>query len=775
MENALLTYEGLKANVERFKQVLDAPKNVSVYKHSVRYQDYTYRNGTKKEAYDSDTQITLISNEDVVRIYHTANVKNLGNRSTIVAYSTSAQVTENGETYSPNGSNSTITSEGNNCSIYAASNNNIITSEGDNCSVIGSAYDTVSSEGNNCYVYGRNNSTNISKGNNCSIFSVPPNTIINEGDNCYIRSAQTATRNDPRTVVSSGQNAYIFNIRSATKLILSNCEGTTLKYGDEDDDFIVSGSGVYVDTGSGTYNITVAPEVFNATITSGFGTSPSTADKIYNNGKGNVFKFGGHRRRPYLYGFSADKDTIQIADNSTFEVGEQFIETTIAGAENRILCSVGSAIVTIVGSPQYGEVINVADSDGALISGVTTIDGEPVTIEGSFKFPRVHQLDSYVAKTGTASNLLYIVPSSNVTLTNDYDNVTVQCQSGGRIINSGSHVSIEGGTGSDYVTITGGAKDCTINTGAGNDYICVDNASGVYVDSGEDTDRVTITGDANNCTIVNGASVLGAYSNNTGGNVYIRSANSAITSIFGYKAEDTILIDGASYTQSVSGGLVKILYEGSTAGPIVLKGALKEGATAGSTVASNYDSLAGGTRLNISVKSGDRYVDCSTHVIMFGTTGADTMNVTLEGAIVSLGGGNDTVTVSGSNSSISAAAGTDVIYIESPAQGVTIFGGAANDSIINNSNGNIFQYTGSTAEGTDTITAFNSNDLFYINDSECTIADSIVSGNARLQITKGSTNTYVLIQGKTTSDTVRIKLGAEGAIQTYTIGAGFTG
>lgn len=149
------------------------------------------------------------------------------------------------------------------------------------------------------------------------------------------------------------------------------------------------------------------------------------------------------------------------------------------------------------------------------------------------------------------------------------------------------------------------------------------------------------------------------------------------------------------------------------------------------------------------------------------------MNITVDNARISLGGGNDSVTVSGSNASINAFSGTDAIWLESPATNCTIFGGTSNDSIFNNSNGNIFYYTGSSGEGTDSLSAFNSNDLFYINDSDCTVTDSIVNGNARLQITKGTTNTYVVILGKTTGDTVRIKLGADGAIQTYTIGTGF--
>ena len=119
-----------------------------------------------------------------------------------------------------------------------------------------------------------------------------------------------------------------------------------------------------------------------------------------------------------------------------------------------------------------------------------------------------------------------------------------------------------------------------------------------------------------------------------------------------------------------------------------MKGALKAGAVAGSSVTADYDSLAGGTKLNISVKSGDKYVDGSTRSIWGDTAGADTMNITVDNAVINLGSGNDFVTVSDSYSSI------DAIYLNSPAANCTINGDANGDSIFNNSNGNVFRYSG---------------------------------------------------------------------------------
>ena len=88
---------------------------------------------------------------------------------------------------------------------------------------------------------------------------------------------------------------------------------------------------------------------------------------------------------------------------------------------------------------------------------------------------------------------------------------------------------------------------------------------------------------------------------------------------------------------------------------LFLKGALKAGAVAGSSVTADYDSLAGGTKLNISVKSGDKYVDGSTRSICGDKAGADTMNITVANAVINLGNGNDFVTVSDPYCSINAA------------------------------------------------------------------------------------------------------------------------
>lgn len=153
--------------------------------------------------------------------------------------------------------------------------------------------------------------------------------------------------------------------------------------------------------------------------------------------------------------------------------------------------------------------------------------------------------------------------------------------------------------------------------------------------------------------------------------------------------------------------------------------------------------------------------DCS----IYGGTGNDYIYIeNSSGVYVAAGADNDYITVTGlSDCTIYGSAGNDYLYIDNAIRSYFTTG-ADNDFIT---------VTGSSGEGTDSLSAFNSDDLIYINDSDCTVNDSIVSGNARLQITKGTTNTCVVILGKTTGDTVRVKLGAEGAIQTYTIGTGF--
>ena len=497
-----------------------------------------------------------------------------------------------------------------------------------------------------------------------------------------------------------------------------------------------------------------------------------------------VYQFSSDDGTDYIYGYNED-DTIQILES----------DATVSASSDTLIS--GGYIVNIVKGTatttlrlkaaegfMSGKRLNIfrINANGTFDSigfengvGYKTLEGgaERVTVEG--ETPDYYRLPKIIQGANKPRTYPVVGIPDNFYLDSRYSGYTVNSYGGDDtiVVDGADSVYVDGGTDNDYITVTGGSKDCSIFGGDGIDRIYIDNANSVYVDAGAGSDYVSIMSGARNCSVTTNES-LKAYTYNQSGNVYVMTAANARTSIFGYKAEDTILIDGASYTQSVAtSGYNYIFYEGNTANQIALKGALAEGKVAGSSVAADYDSLAGGTRLNISVKSGDKYIDRSTQTIFIGTTGADTMEVTLAGAIVSLGGGKDSVTVSGSNASINALSGNDAIWLESPATNCTIFGGASNDSIYNNSNGNVFYYTGSSGEGTDSLTAFNSNDLIYINDSDCTVTDSIVNGNARLQITKDTVNTYVLIIGKTTGDTVRIKLGAEGAIQTYTIGTGF--
>ena len=79
----------------------------------------------------------------------------------------------------------------------------------------------------------------------------------------------------------------------------------------------------------------------------------------------------------------------------------------------------------------------------------------------------------------------------------------------------------------------------------------------------------------------------------------------------------------------------------------------------------------------------------------------------------------------GERVTVDAGVSSDYITVTGDSKDCSIFGGADGDSIFNNSNGNVFQYNGNFAGGTDSLTAFNSNDLFYIADSTCTVTDSL--------------------------------------------------
>ena len=309
-----------------------------------------------------------------------------------------------------------------------------------------------------------------------------------------------------------------------------------------------------------------------------------------------------------------------------------------------------------------------ADSDKLKLQGVKSIDGL-VDDGNSITLPSTaYDSDTQVTISGGQCSLTFD-GNINTLIENTYASVA---SSGANalisIAGTGASISV---TGSN-TSIGGGASATSIFSG-------IDNASNVYVDTRASNNYVSIMSGAGTCTVKTNNHLYN-YSRNQSGNVYILTADNIKTNIYGYKAEDTILIDGASYTYSVKSGVNYLYYEGDTSKYIRLKGALLEGKTALTSADSDYASLEGGTKLNISVKSGDKYVDRSTYSWFIGTANADTMNITVDNAVVSLSGGNDTVTVSGANASVTGAGNTSLLLTNTAANATVSLGSGA-DSV----------------------------------------------------------------------------------------------
>ena len=115
----------------------------------------------------------------------------------------------------------------------------------------------------------------------------------------------------------------------------------------------------------------------------------------------------------------------------------------------------------------------------------------------------------------------------------------------------GSNVSISGGNGNDYiesfhsdnVTIDGGAGDdtlladgsnVTISGGDGNDYIEIYSRSNVTVSGGEGNDTI--------CNVNDWSGYIYEYNNGDGNDI-----------ITGFAADNTLIVEGTTYTKQVSG------------------------------------------------------------------------------------------------------------------------------------------------------------------------------------------------------------------------------
>ena len=373
----------------------------------------------------------------------------------------------------------------------------------------------------------------------------------------------------------------------------------------------------------------------------------------------------------------------KTAENLTIQggAGNDTISLASGSSNNFIKYDSGNDIVYGIGAKDTLEI------SGSSYSSVTVSNSNDVTIKVG---------DSSIILKNAKNNMPAIMTGNvpvGITLTNYQNNTLI---SGSEIADSITNIQ---------------AKNVTINTGAGNDYI--DNyGDSVMIDAGTGND----------------------YIYNSSSNVYIDAGAGAD------------LIWNSSGNNSLFGGT-------------------------GNDSIYNY----GGSSVTIDTGAGNDYIDnfAADRVSISGGAGNDTIinksytnpqtNSHYYGqyATISGGAGNDSIFNSGANATINAGADNDTIINNS--QNTTINGGAGNDYISLNSGRHYALIQYAAGDGNDTIYGIDANDTIQISGSSYTTAKS---GTSDLKINIG-TETILVKNGINVGFTI-INSGGESDVVTGT-------
>ncbi len=253
-----------------------------------------------------------------------------------------------------------------------------------------------------------------------------------------------------------------------------------------------------------------------------------------------------------------------------------------------------------------------------------------------------------------------------VTMSNATGNTLLGGEGNDWVLNSSASVSIDGGADDDSIdsmglnaTLIGGdgndsirnkSGTGTIDAGAGSDSIVAMGTN--YIDAGADNDFVTVFAGGKNSTILSGAG--DDYIQNIANNVtFLHKKGDGLDTIDGFRANSTLLTDGAFTLSTVGNNLV-----------------VKVGA----------DTT---TLLDAASLTAPNIIDASDNpLLIVGTEGNDTINNSLDGATILALEGDDKVTNRGASVSIDAGADDDYV-LNTVGANVTIDGGAGNDNIEN--------------------------------------------------------------------------------------------
>ena len=576
-------------------------------------------------------------------------------------------------------------------SINGGAGSDYISNWGSNVSISGSdGSDTISNDGNYSTISGGDGNDEIH--NNAS------DSTIDAGDgNDYIHnggmqvlidagSGDDRIENYGEYVTIDGGYGFDFILNYGSNLTINSGEG-------DDSIFIDYGSNVSIDAGGGDNIISLSSH--SGPYYSG-NILIELPDGYFNN---------------TVYNFNED-DTLKIGDGT----GSYFSQES--GSD--IVVMVGDGKITLVGAASLsavnidGKYKNLLDVEGTSGAEYLSNDLDGATINALGGDDTVYNWNSFVSiDGGTGNDKIY----------NSGYNVTIMAGAGNDSIRNyyGNYSTINGGTGND--TIQNSGASVTVDGGDGHDSIYNDGGDCVSISGGAGSDsinswgsRVTIAAGAGNDFVDNGS----AYSSLDGGsgsdsisnvstNVTINAGtdddsiqNSGSNVLFNYSAGDgNDSINGFNETSTLKIGSGSGTYSSQVSGSDILI-----------SVGDGVITLVGAASLK-AVNIAGTYVN---PLLLSGTSGADSIDNTLDGATINALGGDDTIANGGwwdsrfhdggSNVSIKAGAGNDSIQnvgnnntidlgagddfiFNSDSDSVTIDGGSGNDYIDNNGSNNV--------------------------------------------------------------------------------------
>ncbi|MBR5913761.1 MAG: calcium-binding protein [Selenomonadaceae bacterium] len=537
------------------------------------------------------------------------------------------------------------------------------------------------------------NNVIIGGAGNDSIYSSVTSGVLYsyaKGDgNDYIKgwtAKDTLTITGGAYKTSTTGNDVLVSITGGEKITLAGAKGKTVNI-NPSSTTTVSSSGKNISNSkasslvTGTaYNDTIKNTAAQVTLQGGDGkdkislTSAATKnviiggagnDSIYSSvTSGVLYSYAKGDGNDYIKGWTA-KDTL-----------------TITGGDYKTSVSGSNVIVSITG----GEKITLVGAKGKTLN----INPSPVD-------------DLDVVGTSGDDKINNVLAGATISAIAGNDSIT----------NSGANVYIDGGAGTDKITITSSANKNTVKGGKGNDTIYSSNENVMYLYASGDGNDVIHGFGTSTLNITSGS--LGSASVN-GDDVILKVGSYTITLKDQVDSEINYKVGSGSVKSTVVSSENELIKEGTD-------------------IADNLPNNTNQATIS-GLGGSDKITNSGNSVSISGGAGHDTISnfgtdVTIRGDA-----GNDSIITSNSGTFIDGGADNDTIRLTEDVFNATIKGGTGNDVIHLNDNPQLIQYK--KGDGKDTIFGFSDGDSV-----------SVTSGKIRDDYGDNGSNTVFYIDDGT--------------------------